>query len=886
MFGGKTVPGIFGGGALGELELDLTLADRLPQRGKETNPHPHLRTLTRVGRTINSAPEESGSPEAMPYNRPSVCHPREHKSAGVGLSPTPFCATPWRAARNNVVRLLRWMPLLAHLPVVAVIFSGPLFEGKLPYFRDVAVYYYPNYVFLERSLGQGVWPLWNPTSDAGAPFLITDPTDLLLVGTLGAQGALRVGPPLHLLLAMCGASLLARGLGFTLWGTWASGLFYGLSGYVLSAVNLLELFHATAWAPWVLAAIVRLWQTPNARSVASLGLLAGVQVSTLGAETVLQTGLLGLVLLSGRPDRRRLSALGGAFVLSALLAAPALLGVRTLVEGTKRGQGLPLQQSFAWSARPVTLLDAVVPKLWGDLHTFSDAGFWGQSLFPDGFPYLLSLYVGPALLLLAARSGASPQRWRLWAVVLLGVLLALGNHGPLVTILTPLMRHFRTPPKFLFMADLGLCLLAAQGLARAARGGPPPGLPWLVPGLFMAALNPLLSLRPDLPGALFGSILPEIRDPRAQLVIASSWPASLGTAGALLVGVVLALRSVRLTPLAGLLVALDLLIVNGGINTSTQAAFFDLLPEMKGLVARAESEGRYRWFSYGLMGTRGLHWSPEIRRRNADIWLYRLDRQSLLPRNHVLDGLEGAFDEDRVGWAPAGSTFTAAERNPGAFRQQFARLRLASVRWVLSFRPLPEDLVHLREEVRFPEVLEPLGLYEIRDPLPRAWCVGGHEIVPDQAALARRAESRDFDPRSRVLLLTGDALVARPESVPVVADHATYEQVDPHTARVTVSGPPGYLVVSNGYHPDWLVEANGRPRPLLRANGRYWAVPTDGGVQVFTAHYRPRWRGPALTLCALGLLAALGLLVWPRPQLPLDSYRPAAPRGDAQPTTR
>lgn len=761
--------------------------------------------------------------------------------------------------------LRRWLPFLAHLPVTAWLFSGPIFKGTLLFFRDINVYYYPNYVFLERALRQGVWPLWNPTSDAGAPFLITDPIDLLFVAALGAPGALRFGPPLHLALAMLGGSLLARTLGFSAWGVWAAGLFYGLSGYLLSTVNFFELFHATAWAPFVLVAAVRLWRVPSARAAACLGLLGGVQMTTLGAETVLQTGLLAFVLLSGRPDRRRIAALGGAFVITLLVAAPALFGVRALVEGTTRARGLPLQQSFAWSARPITLLDAVVPKLFGDVHAFSDRGFWGQPFFPDGFPYLLSLYVGPGLLLLAARSGAYPLRSRLWAVVALGVLLALGTHGPLAIVLTPLMRHLRTPPKFLFMSDLALCLLAAQGLARATKDGPRPTAAWLVPALLMAALHPVLSFWPELPSRLFGGLLPEIRDPRALYVIASSWPAGLGTAGALLVGVVLALRSVRLAPLAGLLVGLDLLIVNGGINTSTEAGFFELRPEMKGLVSRAEAEGRYRWFSYGLVGSRGLHWSPEIGRRNADIWLYQVDRQSLLPRCHVLDGLEGAFDEDRVGWAPPGSTLAAAERVPTGFRQHYARLRLASVRWVLAFNPLPEDLVRLRDEVRFPEVLEPLRLYEIKEPLPRAFRVAGYETFPDREALARRAEAPDFEPRSRVLLQTADELVPPPEGGMPAQGHADYERLDPHTIRLTVSGPPGYLVVTDGYHSDWQVEADdGRPRPLIRANGRYWAIPTDGGAQVFTARFRPWWRGPALVLCGLGLLVALCLLVGPR----------------------
>jgi hypothetical protein len=239
-----------------------------------------------------------------------------------------------------------WLPFVAHLPPVLWLFGDALFGGRLPYFRDVSVYYYPNYVFLERSLRAGVWPLWNPTSDAGAPFLVSYPLELLLVGTLGAEGALRLDGPLHLLLAMSGASVLARVLGLAPWGVWAAGLFFGLSGYVLSAANLFELFHTTAWTPWVAAAIVSAWRSPGPRGAVRLAVAGAVQVSTLGAEGVLQSAFVGAALLRERPTRRRLVWTAVAAALALLLAAPALTGARALVlctgakvDGAKRPRG-------------------------------------------------------------------------------------------------------------------------------------------------------------------------------------------------------------------------------------------------------------------------------------------------------------------------------------------------------------------------------------------------------------------------------------------------------------------------------------------------------------------------------------------------------------------
>ena len=52
--------------------------------------------------------------------------------------------------------------------------------------------------------------------------------------------------------------------------------------------------------------------------------------------------------------------------------------------------------------------------------------------------------------------------------------------------------------------------------------------------------------------------------------------------------------------------------------------------------------------------------------------------------------------------------------------------------------------------------------------------------------------------------------------------------------------------------------------PLQRANERYWALPTPGGPQLYTVHYRPAWVRPAILSCALA--GALTVLLIAAPQ--------------------
>jgi hypothetical protein len=753
-------------------------------------------------------------------------------------------------------------PFLAQAGLTAWLFSGVLFEGRVFYFRDVSVYYYPNYVFLETWLRQGVWPLWNPTSDAGAPYLAAYPVELAMVALLGARDALRFGAPVHLLLAMSGASRLASVLGMGRWAAFAAGAFFGLSGYTLSTANLIPLLQAAAWAPWVIAAVVRLWSEPSRQAVGHVALLTGLQVSTLSAETVAQTAIFAAALLPGRAGRRPLAAGFAGLVLLVLLTAPVLVGAHGLLEGTARTQGLSHHEAFAASLRPAVLLEAVLPRFFGDVHSFSDLGYWGQRFFPSGFPYFVSLYCGPIVLWLALRSGQSPERWRLAALLVLGVLLALGTHGPLEAAMQPLMRSFRTPPKFLFLSTLALSLLAARGLETLGKAPHrrTPALALAGAGLLFAAL-PALQARPDLPQRLFGSLLPELRDPRASPVVAGQWPARFATTGALLAAAALAARRKPLVPLAGLLAVCDLLLVNGEINLATNPEFYRLQSPVRDLVDATRGGAPHRWFAYGGGAVRDLRWEPKVALLNRDVWLYYVDRQALLPRAHVLDGLEGAFDEDRTAWAPPGSTLAVAERTPARYREHHGRLRLANVRYVASFRPLPDDLVSLRGTARLREVQEPLQVYELRDALPRAFRVPSHAVVAEASERARLLASPEFDPTTAVVLEEPLPPPAPREDIGQGSAAITWSRPDPHTVVLASrGGGPGFLVVSEGFHRDWHAEASGADRPLRRANGRYWAIPTPGGAETVVVRYRPRYMREALVTAGVALLVALGLI--------------------------
>ncbi len=747
--------------------------------------------------------------------------------------------------------------LAAHAAVVLWLFGGAL-AGRVLYFRDISTQFAPAYSVAAHALRRGVWPLWDPSVNAGEPYLLAYPPDLVQLLLGGRLAPLGIGAALHVLLALLGGTMLARRLGMGAWGAWLAGTAYGLAGFSLSLVNLVPLHQAAAWAPWVIAAFLGTARTPSGPRLAAFAALLALQVSTLGAEIVLQTLIVGLVLVEdwGWLRDRRGPRVLAAGLLAGAIAAPAVLGIRGVLEGTSRGRGFQVPEAMQFSLHPVVLAEALLPKLLGEPHAFSDADYWGRAFFPQGYPYLLSLYVGLTVILLAAHAG---RKRRLWCLALLGLVVSAGAYGPLGLLPRTWALPFRGPQKLFFLTHLSVALLAGFGLDAALRAKGRRRLVGLaLPGLALLLVVLLLHLDAGAVRDCLARLVPAIADPRGEVAARTTWPAAWLPAGLLALAAGLALaRGGPWAGAAGVLALLDLLIANGALNPLAPASFYDLRADVAGLVKPAAEEADGRWFSYGVAQTPGLTFEPVMARARSDVWLYYLDRQSLLPATGALDGLPSALGLDRTGWSPEGATLHPSEASPSQLETYWRRLQLAGVRWVLSFDALPERRVLARGEVKLPEVRQPLRLYQLVCALPRALWVPRAEIEADPARLRARLEDASFDPRA-VVLLSAPAPPS-PGAVQGGPSTVVYEAVDAHTVRVHASTPPGFVLILDTYHPAWTAEDQHGPVPLLRADGRYRALVTPGGDRVVTLRFRPAWRLPALVLSATASLVALAL---------------------------
>ena len=719
--------------------------------------------------------------------------------------------------------------LVAFLPFARGALAGASF-----YFRDLTLYFFPLRRFALEGLRRGELRFWNPYVHEGVPLTLPPvgyPLDLVAL-VWPHEPLLSLLLALHVPLGALFLLLLARGLGLRLEAACGGALVYALGGFYLSTLNLYVYVQAAAWAPLVVLGLVRVLGGGGPRSVVAAALAVAVALSTTGVEIVGQAILLGawLGLRARRPGRAELGAVA-SLALGAALAAPVLALIVGQVGGSARGQGFAPEVVLAHSIHPFGLVQAVVGGLFGDLSNLAN-DWWGQNFFPRGFPYILSLYLGTAVLSMALTgvvSGRAPAR-RLALLALLALSVALGRWGPFA----PLAQHlgplgvFRFPVKAFFTVHLAVALLAALGLQALAAGHRARTLAALAgsTGALLLVAPLLPQILPEQLSAFARAFLPpgfpiELRSEILRRVLSD---AALG--GAVAVGVSLIawlsaagrLGGSRAAWLALALGSADLLRAGAGLNPMLPRGFFEASPELASRLPQLR-EGRV--FTCPIDSSPAYRRGRVARGEDHEVWSFHLLRETLSPACNVPFGVETALSPDLTMLVPLERVLPDADAACQRLDALVPRLRAAGVATVLSLDPLAHlDLApaFVVESAR----LQPVSIhaYRLRDPLPRLSLVGPGRVAD--------------------VVLGTDRLALTAE-----ADAATM------------------LVVREAWSPAWRASVDGKA--VAMPSARHREIPLPAGRHRVELSYRAPGLGAWLAASALAL-AALGWL-WsgPRP---------------------
>lgn len=762
--------------------------------------------------------------------------------------------------------------LLLFLPVVA---GGESFFG-----RDVTPFFYPMKQYLAEAVRSGRLPLWSPFVAGGEPFFASLQPGALYPGSL----VLYVLPFPH---AFDWLIVLHFWFGATGWVLWMrhegrsppaaafGAVAFVLGGYFVSLGNFVNNLQTMSWTPWLfLAWALYLRDRRPGRFLAFVGACAA---AFLGGEPQLLGLVLVLVFARGMIGRRpsglgpvgHAASFAAAGSLALLLVGLQLVPFLEYVSESVRTSPLELSYAASRSQEPIGLVHLLVPPALAA----GELGFTTRHLASSGVPWLLSLYAGVMVLAFAGlgfMGARRAERWFWSVVVMLGLLLALGGHTPVYRgafEALPPLRVFRYPEKFAVPLAIGLPLFAAAGFDRWRTGEACAArFAWCVVALASAYGLVALWL-----GVLPGSLAALCADGAARPLLcedpsagARAYAATAGRQAAILVataGVLVLHRRGRLrgAPAAWTLVGLAVLDLGGAhraVNPSVESEVYTTPPWAAGVLAPLLDRGdEYRFRATPVQAPMG----QTVRVRGAaDLSNLYLDFQAMGPNLGQLfgflqqDGLQG------VELTSVAMTHDAAIRGWSDDPVRF--LRTMNVRFYGDATVGADSMAGLQEVGRHPEL--PIRLYEVPDPLPRAYIADGWETAGSPGPALHRALQGDV-PLRRVVL-EGEAPRAASAAGGSVGRVVAATWEAERIRLITRTAVPGVLVLLDRWYPGWKVSVNGVPATPLRANGVFRAVEVPAGRADVEFFYAPTSLAIGAASTVLGLAVCLAIWWWPR----------------------
>jgi Bacterial membrane protein YfhO len=759
-------------------------------------------------------------------------------------------------------RLRLAAPALLVLPVL-ILFGRALAGRATLYDRDIHTLFFGQCESFVRCVTSGSWPLWNPFLGFGQPLLadpglqvLYPPTWLnLLLPVETYYAAYAAG---HVFLAGLGVYALTRRWRFAPTSALGAGLVFMLSGPLVSMVFLWQHLAGAGFIPWVLWAQERAFQRRSNPSALLWGAILAVQLSTGSVDMTLLGSLPAAGLLARRLHRRdgrrglaraaRLGAVAGALAVG-LTAALWLPAMHLLVRTPRVEQPEALRYFF--SLHPVLALQTLVPLDFMALDLPPETQI---DLFGPVSPLLVSLYLGVvALPLVVAGLGRSSRGSRTVFVVVgaIGLALALGKYGVVLPWLEdwlPLLRIFRFPVKAMVLVSLAWGVLVGGGLERRRREGNVGDPARAAAGLAAALLAALVV-------AVLWGLLPskETTWEAARLGLA----ALLAAAGLFLVG---GRRGVVESPALVVLLALDLLGAHLRVEPTVPRKLLARPPETVQALAPAPLKRIYT-FEYTARAAqagyrRTLLAKPDLVLPNPlgrDGAIALGSNLALLGTIPARFGIYGSFGFDSV-VVPTREQLQltlllhTVEETPGFLRL----LQVGGVQDVLAFHE--EGLEGLRRSASIATpYVRPLGVFQVPDPLPRAYVVPRAREADDRSAPTILLDPQ-FDPRREVLVSGNPARPDEKGGEGAVRHLAL--ACDRVRADVTLAGT-GYLVLLDAYDPAWRALVDGAPAEILRANVGFRAVALEPGDHVVEFVYRPPAVPRGLAISGLTLLAGI-----------------------------
>jgi hypothetical protein len=775
-------------------------------------------------------------------------------------------------------------PLLA--VVVATIPVAGLFTlSRIFFVRDLIMTFRSRFLFLRHSVFSGTFPLWDPYPANGQPaandalYQLFHVPSLLVRLLLPELIAYNAWVALPVPLAALGMYLFLR-RHVTPAAAAIGAIGFAASGPIVSTTNFPNMSWSVAAVPYVFWAMERLFERRSAGASVLLAFVVSCQA--LSGEPVTFAASFAIAaayatLPEGRWRDRRLVLLAAVGLgAGALLSAIQFVPLAAASRASMRGMG---QTSDFWAFHPLALLELTVPHFFGDyFHSSLRETGWLLALNSQRDPFYYTMYVGVPLALLAAVAACSGRpRTTFWTVVILACAVAsLGPYTPVYPLmreLIPPLRSFRFPVKYLSLAAFGIATLAAMAFQWLLDGDAPRRALRIAVATASAVavltyiliawvlIAPQLPIRGFFHLAVWANVPAPIQGAEFLLYRArpllTSLLLKLLCASFLLWLAASSRRERRLAlTVFAVFAVVDLLASNSNVNPTMDAkllrgpAWADQIPP--DMHERVYIGGRLE----GYVNTtdvdapkyaRYLDEFPEMEQRYLVVGEFLFHTSGSRIRESMSYDLPVLWPTD---FARAGGWFKVAPRE-----DRLRYLARVGTRFVLLPTPPYPGARPLASMIG----AEQQHLYDFNPGARRTYVVADALRGPDVNWQIQGMFQARFDPSRGVLVSEPPPPPAGMPGSPVPPS-ATFLEDGLNRVVIRAGSPgDGYLALMDTYNPDWKVDVDGAPAPLMRANGLFRAVHLTPGEHVVTFTYRPSqfYLGAAITA-----LTALGLALW------------------------
>ena len=718
-------------------------------------------------------------------------------------------------------QLKKSLPLFIFLLLILIFFGKKIIPHQGSFICGIDIEFFSVWInrFIREEFLAGRIPLWNPYNCCGsplAPHWTFYPATLLYV-LFPLPFAFNLDTLLHLCLAAMGMYCFVRFIKGSFFSGLCAGIVYGLGGYFIDQINAghqIYYLYANSLLPWLFFFVEKSFHERRLRNLSFSGIVLGLQIlsgdiqNSYYAAMFISIFYFLRVAFHAAPEEktekpfRKISAFLILPIVSFGIGAVQILpSIELLTQSLRSEKTFKFATSFSFP--PQNFFTFLVPKNAGVINTAN----WEFT----GYIGILGLI----LAIIGLVFSKNRQMTRIMAIILIiAATVMLGRYTPVYQLFynyIPGIANFRFPCRSIIMMVFCLSVLAGLGAShidssRLTRN-------------FFLVLSGL--------GFILGGVLLWGAKTFCIPLLSSSFL----LAGGLLVSAFISLllfpffRSMKIAHI----------IVIGILFLDLYLCFAHIVPvkNIQNILQKNSIE--------------------TFLEKKAPI--SRIMLPVLFPDKNTGSGVGGVRAMGHR-YFDANGYMMVLIKDYVTFIMQMAGLpaKPKKTHWLDNPELFNHDRVFTSRILNIKYALIPGNkkwqMLESNDVFPRACIVHDVIFLPDMASQLDYLQDPQFDPRTKVLLLTDDKEKARSNvSINVNGDNTgpngrksaahIVEYLPNRIELHTDSSQDGFLILSEIFYPGWMAYVDGKKVPVFRADYLLRAVPLTEGRHHVIFVYRP-----------------------------------------------